>query len=107
MMVTAVASAMLGFFILGQLSGSIHDPMNTGAVDHDTLPAVLMVLLDHRAVFLFLVLPGLAGGLLLLLGARPRALWYAIGLLGVVLQIATLLACFVAFIAPFYQYQEL
>jgi len=104
---TAIVAAGLGWFILNRLGGYLHDPKNADAIDPASVPSWVNALIDHPAVYPMLCLPTLLAGVLLLAGARPRGLWYAAALLGLLLVIGTLLMCFVSLVAPLYQYQEL
>ena len=105
--VTALAGLVLGTFVLARLAEYGADPRNAGAVDPTRLPRIVRAIVDNRLYFILAGLPALAGGILLLVGARPRRLWYFIALVGVLILFGVLLVCFIAWIAPLYEYQEL
>lgn len=106
-LVTSLVGMVAGLFILGRLAGMVDDPRNRDALTRDDLPGLLVWLLDHRLALIGIALPGLLGGLMLLIGRPPRGLWYLLGLGGVLGLFALILFSVFQFIAPLYQYQEL
>ena len=105
--VSSVAAAAASWFILGKLGNYLHDPKNAGAIDPNDVPAYATRLIDHRALVALLCVAPLLAGIMLVANARPRGLWHAIGLLGLLLVIGILLVSFVSLVAPLYQYHPL
>lgn len=104
---TSLVCMMLGTFVLGKLHAYANNPRNKGTVDLDAMPAMFVLLIEHRFLYVILCAPALASGVLLAAGIKPRSLWYMIGLLSVLLMVGTLLGSFISWIAPLYEYQDL
>lgn len=104
---TSIVGMILGSFVLGKFAAQAHDPKNAGAIDLENMPEIFARLIENRFAFILLCLPALLGGVLLMIGARPKTFWYLLGLLGILLMIGTLMGSFLFWIAPLYQYQEL
>lgn len=104
---TSLVCMVLGTFVLGKLHAYANNPRNKGTVDLDAMPQVFVLLIEHRFLYVVLCVPALVSGVLLAVGIKPRSLWYVICLLSVFLMVGTLLASFISWIAPLYEYQDL
>ncbi len=107
LIMTSLVCMGFGPFLLGKLNDLAADSRNAGTVDLESMPAVFAQLIQHRFAYLLLCVPALTCGVLLFVGARPKALWYGFGILCVLGMIGVLPASFIFWIAPLYQYQEL
>jgi hypothetical protein len=105
--VTSIICMTAGFFILNKLATYSNNPNSRDAVETDSMPAVFRQLIDHPSLFLALCVPALVGGVVLLAGAKPRSLWFALCVVTTVIMFGTLMAVFIFWIAPLYQYQDL
>lgn len=106
-LLTAIVCMGLGTFMLGRLSDMAHDPKNKGAIELDAMPLVLATIIERPMFYALICLPALISGIMLLAGARPRIFWNVLGLMGILLMVGTLVASFIYWLAPLYQYQPL
>jgi len=111
LLVVSIVIAWLGWFVLSTLAEN--------AREYDVnLPELALAAIEHRAWFPLLALPSLACGIVLVFsgirdgmrgGAPLPARWLilAVGSLWLALTFAIVLYCFLMFLRPLYQYQEL
>ncbi|MCZ6835705.1 MAG: hypothetical protein O7G85_08025 [Planctomycetota bacterium] len=105
--ITSIACMGFGYFVLGKLDSYTTNPRTSGSVNAEDMPVIVAWLMQYRMIYVFLGLVPFVGGVMLILNAKPRSLWYALGLFGTVALFALLVMCMIYFIAPMYQYQDL
>ncbi len=105
LMVSALATAGLGWFILNLLPG-IAEKLSGGEQD---LHPLARFCIHHRPWIPLLVLPGFLCGVLILRTPRSSLarMWLLVGTLTLILSVALIFFCFIMTLAPAYQYQPL